>query len=144
MAHYEEGIWRALDTVQLCEIEVAQDINIVDENRRRRVEKRESLANTTTRLEQNGGLITDTDVETEIVVVVQIVNNLLCKVMYIDNNTLVARSLELLDNVPKERLPSSALGIVSVKGLRRVPSPAANIIACFMGTKLRKKGRKNK
>ena len=39
---------------------------------------------------------------------------------------------------------TSALGMVSVSGLRRVPKPAAKIIACFMDAKLLQIGGRTK
>lgn len=93
-----------------------------------------SMTDAATCVEEFGGLIRDMYLHPE-VVGVEIVDDLVGEVVHIDHDAGKALRLQFSDDVSQQRFPAtgtSALGIRSVSGFRRVPSPAANIIACFV------------
>jgi len=72
-----------------------------------RVEQRQSMLDATTRFEQGGSFIANTDVKAEVLVGLEILNNLVSKVMNVDDDTFEARSVELLDDMPKQGLATN-------------------------------------
>lgn len=71
------------------------------------VEQRQSMLDATTRFEQGGSFIANMDVKAEVLVGLEILNNLVSKVMDVDDDTLEARSTKLLDDMPKQRLATN-------------------------------------
>ena len=101
LTHYQEwGI-----SGQSIQIEVAQDIHIMYQDRRGRVEERQCLLDTATGLQQSAGLIADAYVESEVGVSLQIVHYLLGEMVHVDNDTLIARRTQLHHDMPQQRLP---------------------------------------
>lgn len=144
-AHQQECIGRTLGIVLVCEIEIAQYVDIMYQDGTLGVEERQCLPDATTRLEQSGGLIADTDVESEIAVLMQVVDNLLRKVVHIDDDALITSSLELMDDMPKKRLsphPDECLGHRVGQGLEARPESGCEYHSLFHGHKITQKREK--
>ena len=75
----------------------------MNEDGRRGVEERSSLAYAATSVEQCVALIADADVKTEVVVGLEIVDYLLRKMVYIHHNALKSRRLEIHNNPMEKR-----------------------------------------
>src|SRR5574344_159192 len=75
----------------------------MNEDGRRGLEERSSLAYAATNVEQCVALIADADVKTEVVVGLEIVDYLLRKMVYIHHNALKSRRLEIHNNPMEKR-----------------------------------------
>ena len=98
------GVWTIV-LEQCCEVGVAEDIDIMDEDGAVGVEERSCFFDAATRFEQLFAFVADADVEPEVVVRLQIVDDLVGEMMHIDHNALYANRLESVDDMPQERLP---------------------------------------
>ena len=94
----------SVGTIEFVEIEIAQNVYVVNEDRRRGIEKRSSLLQPPARLQQHVALIGDADVNTEIVVGVEIIYNLVGKMMHVDNNAVETCITEFLYDMFQQRL----------------------------------------
>ena len=107
LAHQQQGVRRSFRCLHhLREVEVAQNVDIVDEYGRRLVEERQGLLDAATRLEQSFALVADADVEAEVAVGIEVVDNLLCKMMHVDHDALESGILQFHDDMMKQRLSS--------------------------------------
>ena len=85
----------------------------MDQDGRLGIEQRPRFLDATARLEQSAGFVGDTDVETEVIVGLEIIDDLFSEMMHIDDNPLISRCLKLLDDMPQQRLspyPHECLG----------------------------------
>ena len=76
----------------------------MNEDGRSLVEERQGLLDAATRLEQSFALVADAYVESEVAVGIQIVDNLLCKMMHVYHDALESGGLEFHDYMPEQRL----------------------------------------
>ena len=77
----------------------------MNKNRLIGIEQWKGLFDSSTRFEQHGALIANTDIQTKIIVGLEIIYNLTCKVVHIYHNALITRVFKFLDYMPNERLP---------------------------------------
>ena len=85
-----------------------------------------------TGIEQIIPLVGDMDLDTEIIVGCQEVDDLVSQMMNVDGYLVKAGIFQFEDYMSSIGFPligSNAFGVLSVSGLRRVPKPAAKIIA---------------
>ena len=116
------------------EVCVRENINVVNQNRLIVGEEACSLLESTTRFEELVGFVAETDVDAETVVGLDEINDLLSEMMNIDDNLCDTNTLQFLDKYLLPQMGTIALGMVSVRGLRRVPRPAAKISAFIILT----------
>ena len=92
-------------------------------------------------------LVADADVEAEVIVSLQIVDNLLGEVVHVDHDALIARGLELLDDMPQQRLPpypDECLGHRIGQRFQPRSEASSEYHGLFHPAKVRKFDRKNK
>ena len=98
---------------QPVEVHVVENVYVVNQYRLVGVEQCLRLLQGATRLEQLLRLVRYTDVDTEVVVCGQVVHNLLCKVVDVHHDALIASRPQLHHHVPEQGLsphPDQRLG----------------------------------
>ena len=78
----------------------------MDKYGRSLVEERQGLLDAATRLEQSFALVADAYVESEVAVGIEVVDNLLCKMMHVYHDAPESGGLEFHDDMMKQRLSS--------------------------------------
>ena len=111
--------------VESIEIQVCQDIGIMYKKRLVALQQRTGFFNTTTGIQQFTPFVTDMNIHTEVLVCTKEVYNLTSKMVDVYGDIMEA-------SIVLPATETSALGIFSVSGRRRVPRPAANIIAFIL------------
>lgn len=89
--------------IELGQVDIAQNVDIVDENRQVGAEEVRRLTQSATCIEELVGLITDLYVESEVVVLFQIVDNLIGEVMDIDDEMVEAGIPQFIDDALNKR-----------------------------------------
>lgn len=118
--------------VESIEIQVCQDIGIMYKKRLVALQQRTGFFDTTTGIQQFTPFVTDMNIHTEVLVCTKEVYNLTSKMVDVYGDIMEAGIFSFKMTRSSIVLPAtetSALGILSVSGRRRVPRPAANIIA---------------
>ena len=77
----------------------------MDEDRRGGAEQGCGRLDATARIEQPGTLVGDADVESEVVVGIQVVDDLGCEMVYVHNDSCEAGRLQFHDYMPQKGVP---------------------------------------
>ena len=90
--------------VKRTDVHIAKDIHIMDEDRAIRIKERQCFLDATTRFQQAFPFIRDTDIHSEVLILFEVIDNLLCKMVDVDDDPFKTRCLQIEHNTLEQRL----------------------------------------